>query len=138
MAVLLRGVALVDGWSDFDQGDVAADRAGLELDVLLAFLGGSDALELRADGAGDGVDVGPHRGAGRDADLQVAARALEADAATACGADADVAAAGGQRDVGVGGDDLEVAGAGLHDRVGVRGADLDVARAGGDVEVAQA
>src|SRR5262245_16424529 len=97
MAVLLPVVRAWVMWvPDFVQRDVAADGAGLELDVLLTFLRGSDALDVRADGAGDGVDVGPDRRAGRDADLQVAARALEADAAAACVGDVDVSAAGGQ------------------------------------------
>src|SRR4051794_34218802 len=92
-------VVLDGGGSDLAEQDVAADGPGLELDVVLALLRGSDALDVRADGAGDGVDVGPHRGAAGDADLDVAAGALEADAAAPGGPDGEVAAARGQGDV---------------------------------------
>ena len=125
-------------WSDLGQDDVAADGPGLELDVVLALLRGSDALEVGADLAGDGVDVGPDRRTGRDPDADVAAGALGADPAAPGRADGEVAAAGGQRDVVVGGDDLEVAGAGLDDGAGVGGADLDVAGAGGDAQLLDA
>src|SRR5207342_560338 len=63
-------------WSDLGQDDVAADGPGLELDVVLPLLGGSDALDVGADLAGDGVEVGPDRSAGRDPDVDVAAGAL--------------------------------------------------------------
>src|SRR3954451_8630441 len=125
-------------WSDLGQDDVAADGPGLELDVVLALLRGSDALDVGADLAGDGVEVGPDRRAGRDADADVAARALGADPAAPGRADGQVTAAGRQRDVVVGRGDLEVAGAGLDDRAGVGRADLDVAGARGDAELLDA
>src|SRR6478736_3984307 len=90
-------------WSDLGQDDVAADGPGLELDVVLSLLRGPDALEVGADLAGDGVDVGPDRRTGRDPDVDVAAGALGADPAAAGGPDGQVATARGQRDVVVGG-----------------------------------
>src|SRR4029077_7798330 len=92
-------------WSDLGQDDVAADGPGLELDVVLPLLRGPDALDVGADLAGDGVEVGPDRSAGRDPDVDVATGALGADPAATGGADREVAAARGQRDVVVGGDD---------------------------------
>src|SRR4051794_29231971 len=138
MAVFMVGLLSVWLESGLGQRDVAADGAGLELDVVLAVLGGSDALDARADPAGDRVDVGPDGGARRDADLDVAAGALGADLAPARRTDRQVAAAGGQRDVGVGGDDAQVAGACLDDGARVGGADLDVARPRRDVELTHA
>src|SRR5580765_8764676 len=135
--VVLPSVVVVC-WSDLGQDDVAADGPGLELDVVLPFLRRTDALEVRADLAGDGVDVGPDRRTGRDSDADVAAGSLGADPATPGRADGEVAAAGGQGDVAVGGDDLEVAGPRLDDGTGVGGADLDVAGAGGDAELLDA
>ena len=72
-------------WSDLGQDDVAADGPGLELDVVLPLLRSPDALEVGADLAGDGVDVGPDRRTGRDPDVDVAAGALGADPAAAGG-----------------------------------------------------
>src|SRR4051794_16624372 len=129
---------VVGVWSDLLQDDVAADGPGFELDVVLPLLGGADALDVGADLAGHGVDVGPDRGTGRDPDAHVAAGPLGADPTAPSRADGQVAAAGRQRDVVVGGDDLEVAGAGLDHRPGVGGADLDVAGAGRDVELLDA
>src|SRR3954454_20947685 len=125
-------------WSDLLQDDVAADGPGFELDVVLPLLGGADALDVGADLAGHGVDVGPDRGTGRDPDAHVAAGTLGADPTAPSRADGQVAAAGRQRDIVVGGDDLEITGAGLDHRPGVGGADLDVAGAGRDVELLDA
>src|SRR5436309_15941622 len=128
MTVVFMALLLSMWWvSGLGQRDVAADRAGLELDVVLAVLGCSDALDAGADAAGDRVDVGPDGGARRDADLDVAAGALRADPAPARRTDGQVAAARGQRDVRVRGVDAEIAGARLDHRAGVGGADLDVA-----------
>src|SRR4051794_28677231 len=103
MAVLL----CVWGWADLRQDDVAAGGAGLKLDVVLAVLGCSDTLDVGADRAGDRVDVGPDGRARRDADPDVAAGALGADLALARRTDGEVAAAGRQRHIGVGGDDVQ-------------------------------
>ena len=69
---------------------------------------------------------------GRDAEADVAAGALDGEAAPAGHADLEVAAAGGERDVVGALADLDVAGAGLDGQAARDRVDVDVAAAGGD------
>src|SRR3954471_17327104 len=103
------------GWwcSDLGQDDVAADDLRPNLDVVGALLGLTGALEGGADLARDGGDVGPHGYAGRDADADVARRALGRHPPAARRGHDDVAGAGGHADVAAGLADLDVARAGL-------------------------